>query len=140
MDKFHSSNCSIRSRQENIVSRFGNWGLQVERANIESGDDAEHHFSLYVTKGVTGVLVGHVKELPEIIVQAETEDKIASEVNESVLFYWKHYPDSHDKMFPKHVSAKTEKQFGKKLQLKMIEVSAPIILISSYISVAFTNA
>ena len=93
----------------------------------DSPDQEQHDLTLYVTKGVTGVYVGHLKEMPEILVQADSEEKLAYEAKESASFYWKNFPEVHDKLYPKHIPASTSKGnfFSEKLQLKMIEVSMP---------------
>ena len=94
--------------------------------NLE--DNAEHNLTLYVTKGVTGVLVGHVKEIPEIIVQANTEDELEKETSLSVNVYWNNFPLMHDKLFPKHVSATLLAKgnyFKEHLQYRKIELTVP---------------
>ena len=74
----------------------------------EHSDEETHHLHLYVTKGVTGVWVGHVKEIPSIIVQASTEKGLDKEADKSLTWYWHFYPQEHDKLFPKHKPMCTE--------------------------------
>lgn len=92
----------------------------------EVPDKAEHWVTLYVTKGVTGVLVGHVKEFPGVIVQADTEEHLEDEMTTSLDLLVTEYPETHDKLWPKHVSAKGYVGLIKKsLQYRTIEVTVP---------------
>ena len=96
--------------------------------DVEDNPDKEtHHVTLYITKGVTGVLVGHVKEFPGVIVQADTEDHLEDESSTSLDLLITEHPEIHDKLWPKHVSAKGYAGLFKKqsLQYRMVEVTVP---------------
>jgi len=89
-------------------------------------DQDNHQLTLYVTKGPTGAIVGHLKEVPEVIVQAETEDKLEDEATISVNLFWSQYPEEHNKLFPKHVpSTKGQMVIKEKPQYRVIEMTIP---------------
>jgi len=97
--------------------------------NIDDGspDESPHNLSIYISSGPTGVFVGHIKQFPGIIVQAETKDKLAEEALNSIDFLWKNCPETHDKVFPSHISAKEviRQGLGFRKQLQAIEVAVP---------------
>ena len=95
--------------------------------DVDSNPDKEtHRVTLYLTKGVTGVLVGHVKEFPGVIVQADTEEHVEDEMTTSLDLLVTEFPEVHDKKWPHHVSAKGYVGlFKKNLQYQTIEVTVP---------------
>lgn len=63
----------------------------------ESGHN--HDITLKIVKGVTGVYVAQVGEIPGIIVQAETKEKLVNELKKSLALYFEAFPAEHDKIF-----------------------------------------
>jgi len=57
-----------------------------------------HTVTVKVIKGVTGVYVGQVEEIPGIVVQAETKEKLADELKKSMALYFKAFPQEYDSM------------------------------------------
>ena len=55
---------------------------------------------MYVVKGTSGKLIGHIKEVPEIIVQADSGEELDQEATKSVSLFFQQYPEVHDKLFP----------------------------------------
>lgn len=89
-------------------------------------DQENHELTLYVTKGVTGKYVGHIKEVPEVIVQADSEKELEDEATKSVNLLWVEYPEMHDKIFPKHSPAiKGQEVIKEKAQYRLVEVTIP---------------
>lgn len=89
-------------------------------------DKAVHHVTLYITKGITGALVAHVKEFPGVIVQADTEEHLQKEMSDSLDLLVVQYPELHDKLWPNHPSAKGIAGLIKEsLQYRTIEVTVP---------------
>lgn len=95
-------------------------------ASSSNPDQENHQLTLYVTKGVTGAYVGHLKEIPAIIIQSETENGLELEANISVNLYWKEFPEDHDKLFPSHVKASKESEIlQENLHYRTIELTVP---------------
>ena len=89
-------------------------------------DQQVHDLTMYVTKGITGVFVGHVKEIPEVIVQADTEDALDEEATASLDLLITNFPEIHDKLWPHHVSAKGFAGVMKqKMEYRKIELTVP---------------
>jgi predicted RNase H-like HicB family nuclease len=59
----------------------------------------EQFITLKVTKGATGVYVGQVQEVPAIIVQAETKEKLIDEAMTSLNVYAEEFPEKYQKIF-----------------------------------------
>ncbi len=55
--------------------------------------------TLEIKKGVTGVYVGQIKEIPGIIVQSKTVEGLEAEAKDSLDFYFETYPAEYDKLF-----------------------------------------
>lgn len=92
----------------------------------DNPDKRPHDITIYVVKGVTGVLVGHVKEIPGVIVQADTEEHLQDECTTSLDLLVTEFPEIHDKLWPNHVSAKGLAGLIKQsLQYRTIEVTVP---------------
>jgi predicted RNase H-like HicB family nuclease len=75
-----------------------------------------HDITLKITKGVTGVYVGQVVEIPGIIVQAETQEQLIEEFKKSLDLYFTAFPEEHDKIF--HAD-------GAQVEYQKIPVSIP---------------
>lgn len=58
-----------------------------------------HSLTLKITKGVTGVHIAQVMEIPGIIVQAESKAKLENELKKSLDLYFEAFPAEHDKIF-----------------------------------------
>jgi len=88
-------------------------------------DNNVHEFTMYLVKGTSGKLVGHIKEIPEIIVQADTETELDQEATKSVSLFFQQYPEIHDKLFPYEVPQKRtamETYSRSNFSHKMVEV------------------
>jgi predicted RNase H-like HicB family nuclease len=64
-----------------------------------------HHLTLEISKGAYGdVYIAQVKEIPGLIVQADSKDKLEDEIMKSYNVYIKAFPEEHDKIFHKKQS------------------------------------
>ena len=80
---------------------------------------------MYVVKGTSGKLIGHIKEVPEIIVQADSEAELDQQATKSVSLFFQQYPEVHDKLFPyeaPHKKSSTETYGRSSFLHKPIEV------------------
>ncbi|MDA4124609.1 MAG: hypothetical protein OK438_04060 [Thaumarchaeota archaeon] len=95
--------------------------------DVDTNPDKEKHtVTLYTTKGVSGVFVGHVKEFPGVVVQADSIEHVKDECTTSLDLLVSEYPELHDKLWPKHISAKQYTGIFKKgLEYRTIEVTVP---------------
>jgi predicted RNase H-like HicB family nuclease len=92
----------------------------------DNPDKEPHDISIYIIKGVTGAYVGHVKEIPGVIIQADTEEHLDDECTTSLDFLVSEFPEIHDKLWPNHVSAKGLAGLIKQsMQYRKIEVTVP---------------
>jgi predicted RNase H-like HicB family nuclease len=64
-----------------------------------SDNGHHHHLNLEITKGVSQVYIGQVVQIPSIMVQAETKEKLMEEAKEAVMGYFKAFPEAHDEVF-----------------------------------------
>jgi uncharacterized Zn finger protein len=88
-------------------------------------DDSVHEFTMYLVKGTSGKLIGHIKEVPEIIVQADTEVELDQEATKSVSLFFQQYPEVHDRLFPyeaPHKKSATETYRHSAFLHKLVEV------------------
>jgi predicted RNase H-like HicB family nuclease len=61
--------------------------------------ETQPYATLKVIKGVTGMYVGQVQEIPGIIVQAETKDKLIHEARVSLKVYSEEFREKYLKTF-----------------------------------------
>jgi predicted RNase H-like HicB family nuclease len=93
----------------------------------EGNPDKEvHDLTLYIIKGVTGAYIGHCKEVPAIIVQANTVEELDDEATTSIDLLVTNFPEVHDKLWPHHISAKGYAGVMKqKMEYRKIELTVP---------------
>jgi predicted RNase H-like HicB family nuclease len=58
----------------------------------------EHKFLLEVTQGATGMYVGQVVQIPEIMVQADTKAELFDEAKIAIQGYLKAFPETHKEL------------------------------------------
>jgi predicted RNase H-like HicB family nuclease len=59
----------------------------------------KHDLNLKIEKWSSGMYTAQVVEIPSIIVQAESKDKLLNEVKTAFEGYLKAFPEEHDKLF-----------------------------------------
>jgi predicted RNase H-like HicB family nuclease len=74
--------------------------------NEEKEQQHFHEITLEVSQGASGdgMYIAQVKEIPGIIVQADSKDKLHDEVLKSFDVYFEAFPEEHDKIFHKKQS------------------------------------
>jgi predicted RNase H-like HicB family nuclease len=54
--------------------------------------------TLKITKGVTGVFIGQIPQIPGIIVQADDTEQLKEEAEKSLEIYFEAFPELHEQI------------------------------------------
>lgn len=62
------------------------------------GNPQIHKFFVEVTKGATGMYVGQVVQIPNIMVQAATKAQLFDEAKTAIVGYLQAFPEAHEEI------------------------------------------
>lgn len=58
----------------------------------------EHNFNVKIKRGVDGDYVAQLVEIPSVVVQCDTKEKLKDEITVAMDRYFRAYPEEHERL------------------------------------------